>query len=279
MANKLLRKRAGTASVPAMPAEKRKRRKAPSRFERMELKNGIDVPEGTPRPVTGRKRELIRSYELLVLKTDEAYEAEAAEQAKRRRAEPAAPAPLSAVPAAQSGAGELAEAAIYPEESGLQVLSEAAWRRKRRRKRLAILGALIAILVAVAARLLYGDPILVADISQYEDVTIEVEGLTEEPFTITAAELRKLPKTAIHVETHQGELAEGEVPEYGRALGPSLDTFLEYYTDGITTEDLRSMKVYTEKGSSTAYVKTMTEELNVLSIANGNRPLAEKLAP
>lgn len=144
---------------------------------------------------------------------------------------------------------------------------------------LTVLGVVIAVLAVIDLRLLFGPPLMTADISTYKDVGIEIEGLTDEPFTVSAGELSKLKRTTLQVEVHQGEVAPGTEPERGRAIGPELGDFISHYSSGKTLSDFRSMKVYTEKGDSNAYVRTLYEKKIVLSIANGNKPLGEKQAP
>ena len=58
-----------------------------SQYRRLNLKNGWDLPKGEKIPLTGRRQELVRAYELLVQKTDEDYleEAKARKQQKEVR--------------------------------------------------------------------------------------------------------------------------------------------------------------------------------------------------
>lgn len=179
--------------------------------------------------------------------------------------------------------GEPAKAAKSDPETapeklhGLEAMSERDWKRRRTRKIQVILLIVILALGAFDLRLTFGSALLLADISQYEDVAIRVEGLTDEPFTITPKELSKMHMESIKVDVHNGELAEGEVPELGRAVGPSLETFLNEY--GASTTDFRTMRVYNENDRSTSYVRTMKEKTMILSIANGHKALGEKEAP
>ena len=48
-----------------------------NQYRRLNLKNGWDLPKGEKVPLTGRRQELVRAYELLVQKTDEDYLKEA----------------------------------------------------------------------------------------------------------------------------------------------------------------------------------------------------------
>ncbi|MBQ9060854.1 MAG: hypothetical protein IJ128_06910 [Firmicutes bacterium] len=268
-----------------------------SEYGRLRLKNGWDPDAGEKAPATGRKRSDARAHELLVMKTDEEYEQEAErtrqirEENQRRKKVDAARLILTEAgdpdghllagqPAAEKEPA-FAERPAFADNTGdlhgLKAMSEEEYRRKGRRRLQIILLGIILLLAAVDARLAFGPPLLLADISGYENVEIEVDGLAEEPVMITAKDLSKMRLTKVKVDVHQGELAEGEVPELGIALGPTLDEFLKQY--GKTTDDFRSMKVYNENDKSTAYVRTMKEETVVLSIANGRTPLGEKEAP
>ena len=264
------------------------------------IKSGWDLPDGEKPPISGRKRESIRAYELLELRTEEDY-IERAEitrkvreknkrikeenrriiEEKRRNGE----VPRVNLPRALSyeeildpaRKNERAKARPGVRGDGIRRISTAEWKKTRNRRIAVVLLAVIVLLGATDAWLAFGPPILTANISGYETVEIEVEGLAEEPITITAKDLAGMPLTKVSVETHQGELAEGEKPELGRAIGPTLDEFLKQY--GKTTEDFRSMKAYDERGNSTAFVRTMKEKTIVLSVANGRQPLGEKEAP
>lgn len=264
------------------------------------IKSGWDLPEGETPPISGRKRETIRAYELLELRTEEDY-IERAEitrkvreknkrireenrriiEEKRRKGEVPEvklPKPLSYEEILDPARKQVqTEEQAIVRSDGIRRVSSAEWKKTRNKKIAVILLAVIALLGAADAWLAFGPPILTANISGYEDVEIEIEGLTEEPMTITPGDLAGMPLTKVGVETHQGELAEGEKPELGRAIGPTLDAFLKQY--GKTTEDFRSMKAYDQRETSTAFVKTMKEETIVLSIANGREPLGEKEAP
>ena len=260
------------------------------------IKNGWDLPEGETPPISGRKRESIRAYELLELRTEEDYIERAEITRKVREENKRIKEENRRIIEEKRKKGEvpkvnLPEPLSYEEildptrkkdkglvrDDGIERISSGEW-RKRRNKRIAIvLMAVVILLGAADALLAFGPPILTADISGYESVEIEVEGLAEEPITITAKELAGMPLTKVRVKTHQGELAEGEKPELGRAIGPTLNEFLKQY--GKTINDFRSMKVYDERDASTAFVRTMKEKTIVLSVANGRKPLGEKEAP
>ena len=266
----------------------------------IDIKSGWDLPEGETPPISGRKRESIRAYELLELRTEEDY-IEQAEitrkvreenrrikeenrriiEEKRKQGqvpEVTLPEPVSYEEILQQDT--VAGSAIRSSgerTDGIRTVSNQEWKRRRRKRICIILLVLIVLLGAADLMLAFGPPILTADISRYEDVEIEVEGVSDEVFTITPGDLAKLPLTRVSVPVHQGELAEGEAPELGKAIGPTLEEFLKQY--GKTPEDFRSMKVYNERETSTAFVKTMKEETIVLSVANGRKPLGEKEAP
>ncbi len=268
-------------------------------YKRLNLKNGWDLPKGEKPPLTGRKQQLIRAYELLILKSDEEYIQEA-EAAKRRNVttgkphiqqglKPEAaeqPTDVATVTPAteqtESGWENLRdELPISKDEKDILAAARAAddtdWKKVRQKKRLISLAACAAVVVIAVCRLLFGPAILTADIASYKDVPIEIVGLTDKPFVITPGELAKMKKTRLQVEVHEEEVAEGEKPELGIAVGPTLDTFLKKYD--MTTDDIRSMKVYDEKDESTAYVRTLEEDEIILSVANGKEALGEKEAP
>lgn len=160
---------------------------------------------------------------------------------------------------------------------GLSAVPLKDWKRRRRRVATVAIIALVLILGSIGARIAFGPAILLADISRYENIEITIEGLKDEPFTITAGELSKMPMVRVSVPVHNGELTKDETPELGKAIGPTLETFLEKY--GAATDDFRSMRVYRDNEYSTSYVRTMKEKTMVLSIANGRKPLGEKEAP
>ena len=276
------------------------------RYDRMEIRNGWDLPAGKIPPVTGRKRESARAYELLVLKTDEEYEAAArlsrlkrqlkeyekkveaaqilmeagegtGEEVKKSGRDRKAERPPEKD--TKDSGGKTASASDGSEESyeGIAIRSSASFRAGRTRRLALVLAVLILILAGIDARLAFGPAVSLADISAYEELQIDVEGLTDEPFVITAKDLKKMPMKKIRVPVHKAELGEGEVAERGQAAGPTLDTFLEAY--GATTDDMKSMKVYTSSDRSTAYVRTMKEEEIILAIADGNHPLRDRQAP
>lgn len=283
------------------------------RYDRMNLKNGWDLPPGEIPPATGKKRSDIRAWELLVLKSDEEYRREA-EEARQKRAWKAetrrlnaartilnhvnrygyagfeempegpgtgpagrtGPAVKEAAPAG-SGVGEAAESGDAGSYQGIAIEEKSTWRKKRIRNLSIILAAVILLLGAADARIAFGSAITLADMEPYEKMEIQVEGLTEKPFAITVKDLRKMSMTKMKKPVHQGELTEDETPERGRAVGPTLDTFLAEY--GRSRDEFRSMKVYTASEKSTAYVRTLREEEIILSVADGNFPLTQKEAP
>ena len=261
------------------------------------IKSGWDLPDGGKPPLSKRKLESIRAYELLEKRTEEEY-IERAEitrkvreenrrikeenrriiEEKRKQGEVpevVMPEPLSYEEIL--GEKRIRGTAKQVRSDGIKSVSDKDWKRGRNKKIAIVLLAVIVLIGAADLRLAFGPPILMADISRYEDVEIEVEGLTDEPFTITAGELAGMRLTKVSVDVHQGELAEDEVPELGRAIGPTLDEFLKQY--GKSTDDFRSMKVYNERDVSTAYVRTMKEKTIVLSVANGRKALGEREAP
>ena len=251
--------------------------KEKERYARMQLKNGWDLPPGEKPPLTGRRQEMVRAYELLVLRSDE-------ELAGRIPSDPEPVSRQSAVDAAEAAVdrkktavseGTQPESAETPEK--ISMISSEDYRRRRRKKILTAVAAAAVLIAAAVLRFAFGPAILLADISTYKDVEVEIEGLKDEPFTVTIGEIAKMKKKKIHVDVHEQELAEGEEPERGDAVGPTLETFLRKY--GKTVDDFRSMRVYAGNDNSKAYVRTMKEKTVILSVANGRRPLGEKQAP
>ena len=251
-----------------------------NQYRRLNLKNGWDLPKGEKIPLTGRKQELVRAYELLVQKPDEDYIREAEERRqKREKSSPVGQMENRISEVFNSVSGPVQKETVQEAawEAELRDSSDEKWQKKRKR-RLQISGVILAAaVIIIGGRLLFGPAILTADISTYEDVPITIEGLTEEPFTVTPAELAKMKKLSIKVDVHEQELAPDEEPELGKAVGPTLETFLDEY--GVELDDVRSMKVYSESEKSTAYVHTLEENTIVLSVANGRVPLHEKEAP
>lgn len=267
------------------------------RYGRMQLKNGPEIAAGEKKPPSIRKQRLARAYELLVLKSDEDYIREAREaEAEKEKNAVTVSAPVHTEKAAEAvktvgtesptndftpddktTEGSRREEKDDEAHKILGMLSEQEWRNKRRRRKWLTVGIIAALILVFAGRFLLGPAVLLADISTYEDVKITVEGIEKKPFTITPGELAGMKKTSVKVDVFQGELAEGEEPELGKAVGPTLDTFLKKY--GKTRDDFKSMRAYAENEESKAYVKTMKDKTLVLSVANGRKPLGEKEAP
>lgn len=262
------------------------------KYDRMHLKNGPDLQKGEKKPPSVRKQKTARAYELLVLKSDEDY-IKGAENRKRETA-PLKTADIRpviepsedpkdklleedlAVDRKENNMLETRERSDYTHKI-LDSLTEKEWQNKRRRKKILIICSIIALVLVFAGRFVFGPPILLADISSYENTPIQVEGIKKKAFDITPAQLSEMSKESVKVEVVQGELTDDEEPELGRAIGPTLETFLKKY--GRTTDDFRSLRVYSDSGSSKAYVQTMKEKKLVLSIANGRTMLKEKEMP
>lgn len=262
-------------------------------YRRLNLKNGWDLPEGEKPPLTGPRQESARAYELLVKKTDEEYiqeaqiarkEREIAETKKRisilREAiglEKANPGSISGAAGYEPRPKKVADVDEKPYENEIRGTDKARRARGRKIKLIILLAVLTALVLAAGGRLLFGPPILMANISSYEDVEIIIEGLKEEPFTITVSELADMKLDTMNVDVHEVELLPDEEPESGKAIGPTLDTFLAHY--GYNTDDIRSMKVYNGKDVSKAYVHTLKDSKIILSVANGRKRLNKNDAP
>ncbi|MCR5665352.1 MAG: hypothetical protein K6G01_00850 [Eubacterium sp.] len=216
-------------------------------YRNLNLKNGWDLPEHTAKPLTGFRMKREREKELL---------------AGVQEVEMSKPVHVSKKETKTS------EHDIVAQAKEATLADDGS---RERKKRIVTVVIVAAVIVVIACRFLFGPPILLADISGYEDVEITVEGLTEEAFMITPKELSKMKLDKTTVDIHSEE-ADTE-----SAIGPTLDTFLAEY--GRSVDEFRSMKVYTAKDVSNAYVKTLEEETLILSIANGNEALEEKVAP
>lgn len=238
---------------------------------RLNLKNGWDLPNKGRPPLTGHRQELIRAYELLVKKTDDEYLHEVRE--------PDIDLQQSDIHTNKmlqyAGESETATASQTLDE--LYDLTDGNWKKRRKKHLLTGCAVAVAAVVVIGGRLLFGSSILTADISTYQDVAITIEGLTEEPFEVTPKDLSKMRMETIHVDVHEEELGPDDVKELGKAIGPTVETFLSEY--GFSLDEVRSMKVYAENETSTAYVHTLEDSEVILSVANGRRPLGEKEAP
>ncbi|SDB19734.1 hypothetical protein [Eubacterium oxidoreducens] len=216
-------------------------------YKNLNLKNGWDLPKDMAIPLTGFRMKRRRERELLLKEEVKEY----------------------VVPENDTKRGTDAGEADFVKKAKEDTQAGKLGNTKLKRR---TIGAIIlAAVVIVVLRLSFGPPILLADISSYENVEITIEGLTDEAFTITPKELSKMKLDKTTVEIHSEE-ADTE-----SAIGPTLDTFLASY--GRSVDEFRSMKVYTAKDVSNAYVKTLEEETLILSIANGNEALEEKIAP
>ena len=250
-------------------------------YERLPLKNGWDLPAGEKPPMTGRKRWLARAYELLVLKDDAAYGGETA-AGKEELSEKKQPEKKSSVQPKDCTAED---ARVQGEEKpagredplAQYMISPAAAAQKKKKRRRRLLVIVLAAVMLIGGRIAFGPPILTADISGYKDVKITVVGIRKKPFTITAGTLARMKKASLQVDVPEEETPQGEEPERGKAIGPTLKTFLAHYDK--TTDDYKALRVYTENGDSNAYVRSMKEQEIILSIANGSKPLLEKQAP
>lgn len=125
---------------------------------------------------------------------------------------------------------------------------------------------LVIAIIGVGGRLLYGPPVLFANISAYEDEQILVTGLGED-FYVTAGELADLELEWVSTANKVGTSVTG--------IGPSLETFLEAYGNGITQENLKQIRFVGSDDYATTFVKTAREEHIVLCIASGWDPLDE----
>ncbi len=249
------------------------------------LKNGWDLPEGQKPPTAGRRRYRQRCYELLC--SEEYIEKERAyyEQLKYGSAEPN----TDRIPAAEAVTAEKEPGGVAgqgespaeeeknrytPEEKDIYAEAGAYYSGRIRRRRLAVRTVCLVILVSaavIAIRLRYGPAILMADISSYRDQKIEIQGLTDQTFTVTPGELARMKKTEVSYEVP------GEDAEPAEAIGPTLDTFVKKY--GHSLDEFRIVKCYTKKDTSYAYVNTLEKNTLILSVADGDQALDEEEPP
>ncbi len=138
----------------------------------------------------------------------------------------------------------------------------------------AVIGLLLALVVSglIAYELLRGP-----DIEAYADAAIEIEGLTEESFTITPAELASLDCVHYSITGEgsgdNGESKAGTVDAYG----PTLDTFLAQY--GCEIGDFRRVAVFCKDGYDVYLQGEDLEGEIILSIALGKDALKETHQP
>ncbi len=109
-----------------------------------------------------------------------------------------------------------------------------------------------------------------ANISAYGEDTIQVEGLTDEPFQITPDELAEMDCVSDVGESRKSGLVQ--------AYGPTLETFLENY--GKTLDDIYSVEFLAYDGHESILGRATWDKYEViLSISDGNQPLEEKHQP
>ncbi len=120
---------------------------------------------------------------------------------------------------------------------------------------------------AVLAGCLSGCKVRVkADISSYGDTPIEISGLQEEDFIITANDLAELD--CVTATTTGRSAKAGTV----KAVGPLLSTFLAYY--GKTAADFKKIRFIASDGYRTVLKgEYLTDYDQILSVASGDEPL------
>jgi DMSO/TMAO reductase YedYZ molybdopterin-dependent catalytic subunit len=105
-----------------------------------------------------------------------------------------------------------------------------------------------------------------ADISAYGETPIEVSGLKEEDFIITASDLAELD--CVTATTTGRSAKAGTV----NAVGPLLGTFLADY--GKTVDDFKKIRFIAADGYRTVLKgEYLTDYDQILSVAAGNEPL------
>lgn len=222
----------------------------------LQLKSGWDLGCGKKRPLTGWRRYRQRAYELLVglwseiglniLGRRRRIAADTAEGRARRSRMP-----------------HFVMIAKDPENyTGVM---------RRRRRRLLTATVCMLFFAAGICRFAFGPAILLADISVYDQVKIQVTGLKEKNIFITPHDLAQMKKEKVTIKSRR------VIGEDTVVIGPTLDTFFDYY--GLDKADYISMKCYTATGNSNAYVRTMAEETVILAIADGDRPLSKAQMP
>lgn len=110
------------------------------------------------------------------------------------------------------------------------------------------------------------------DISGYQEETITLVGIEEEPIELTIADLKAMDCKTI--KTHSTSDKIGEV----KATGPLLDTILEPY--GYTQADFKSIKVYgTDEYQIPLYTDYLAEHPIQLAFGINGEPLDGESAP
>jgi hypothetical protein len=105
-----------------------------------------------------------------------------------------------------------------------------------------------------------------ADLTVYGETPIEVAGLREEEFIITANDLAKLECVSA---TTTGRTAKAGTVN---AVGPLLVTFLAEY--GKTVDDFKKIRFIAADGYRTVLKgEYLTDYDQILSVASGNEPL------
>jgi hypothetical protein len=110
----------------------------------------------------------------------------------------------------------------------------------------------------------------------YAQDKITIEGLTDEPFELTVAEIAALD---IVRDTVSGKKSSGEEVDV-TVVGPYVSTLLAKYGEGKTQADFEQIRFASSDGYSIAVPSDIlkTREI-VLSVMNGDDPLAEDEIP
>ena len=111
-----------------------------------------------------------------------------------------------------------------------------------------------------------------ADISAYADTPIEISGLTEEEFTVTAQELAQLECVEV---TAQGQTAKSGTVT---GIGPTMQTFLAQY--GRSIEEFKKIRFFCSDGYKVLLRdEYLTDYDIIMTLCKGNDPLPELQQP
>lgn len=134
------------------------------------------------------------------------------------------------------------------------------------------LTALVLLLCVLAALFSGCEVRLKADISAYADTPIEISGLTDEEFTVTAQELAQLELVKVK--------AQGQTEKAGTVtgIGPTLQTFLAQY--GRSIEEFKKIRFFCSDDYKIVLKgEYLTDYEIVMALCKGSDPLPKKQQP
>lgn len=159
-------------------------------------------------------------------------------------------------------------------------------RRTRPRRGAPVARSAIAALFAIVLAVVLGgggylawDTLRGPDIGAYANQEITVSGLADRDFTVTPADLAELDCVRLSStgsgEGPNGESKAGTVDAYG----PTMETFLAAYGDGVKETDFKRVVIQCKDGYSVALIGDELGYETVLSIGVGKGALPEQRQP